>query len=606
MKLRIGGLVLSMSATSALASPQAEVAGVDVGALQPTAEVSARMASVLRPFDADGSGLIDDRGELVEVPCAVWTRIDDELMRSHVLGVWGWYVATEQDGLSLDALGIDPNLKPQVWHQASECGLADVRTGALTRAEIAAAAIARVHDVAGPSDPVAVEGMVAGLLVQEFDGDGDGMVGASELTGVPCGMWRVADRMMATTWGAGLYDAYGLELERDFLGERLQVEPGAREAMRAALLTCGVGPEVLGVPNVRKGTLAGRIRETDASGTSLWETGIKGLLLEQVDLDGSRAIDTTAELQSIGCDAWQALDEAVRDGRPRGLYGVYGLDPDRPYRGEVLGIAADVRAEAAQRAVRCGVRPTSWLSTLPEHEGASTPEPMVDLADAISRVPDPGSRTWLGAIRRMLLDSSDLDASGLLDGGDELRMVGCDAWVALDQALWDQVDTGLIAGFGVAPGEKWTGYALGVDGSVQAIAADVLQGCGLQREAPSSQGESGRSESVVRDIWQIDGHPGTAAFDQGLSAVMLRHFDLDRSGALDRGREVAAVPCRVWIELELSSLEGYGLSVDQVYGLDRRGNFVEGSIGLSPKTRKSALTAVNRCRAEEARAAAER
>ena len=48
------------------------------------------------------------------------------------------------------------------------------------------------------------------------------------------------------------------------------------------------------------------------------------------------------------------------------------------------------------------------------------------------------------------------------------------------------------------------------------------------------------------------------------------------------------------------------MSVDQVYGLDRRASFVEGSIGLSPKTRKSALTAVNRCRAEEARAAAER
>lgn len=61
--------------------------------------------------------------------------------------------------------------------------------------------------------------------------------------------------------------------------------------------------------------------------------------------------------------------------------------------------------------------------------------------------------------------------------------------------------------------------------------------------------------AVVEDLATIQSFPGTSAWDREVAFYLLVSFDLNHSGAIDRRREVNAIPCEVLTHLDTALAE---------------------------------------------------
>jgi hypothetical protein len=89
---------------------------------------------------------------------------------------------------------------------------------------------------------------------------------------------------------------------------------------------------------------------------------------------------------------------------------------------------------------------------------------------------------------------------------------------------------------------------------------------------------------VVEAIAGIEAPPGTEVWDRAVAFELLLAYDRDRSGSLDRRREVDAIPCEVFVRIDTALAERseypglyatYGFPADLVWlghflGFDRR------------------------------------
>lgn len=98
----------------------------------------------------------------------------------------------------------------------------------------------------------------------------------------------------------------------------------------------------------------------------------------------------------------------------------------------------------------------------------------------------------------------------------------------------------------------------------------------------------------------IAGFPDAAssAWDQQVKAELLRAFDADRSGRIERTAELRRIPCDVWQALDhavSTSVEYPGDGVAVIYGFTTDKGWVGHALGIAEKLRPVAADAVEQC-----------
>ena len=70
------------------------------------------------------------------------------------------------------------------------------------------------------------------------------------------------------------------------------------------------------------------------------------MLAAKVDSNGSGTIDNAAEVSSVSCDAWKALDDGVKVKWEYGIRTIYGFKEGYTWIGYAVGFAEAVRSTA--------------------------------------------------------------------------------------------------------------------------------------------------------------------------------------------------------------------------------------------------------------------
>lgn len=90
-------------------------------------------------------------------------------------------------------------------------------------------------------------------------------------------------------------------------------------------------------------------------GSDRWDAAVRPLMVMAYDGDGSGWLDTDAELGSVPCQTWDALDRGIRKKWKSGLRQIYGLKPDLLWVGGSLGIHERMRSSADLQVAACGL-----------------------------------------------------------------------------------------------------------------------------------------------------------------------------------------------------------------------------------------------------------
>jgi hypothetical protein len=96
----------------------------------------------------------------------------------------------------------------------------------------------------------------------------------------------------------------------------------------------------------------------DDQGTGEWRTAVGAVLRRHFDRDGSGELDSAAELASIPCAVWTALDQATLTSTQHRGYSflvVYGFAPEASFVGAPLGLPLAQREPARVAAEACGL-----------------------------------------------------------------------------------------------------------------------------------------------------------------------------------------------------------------------------------------------------------
>ncbi len=105
--------------------------------------------------------------------------------------------------------------------------------------------------------------------------------------------------------------------------------------------------------------------------------------------------------------------------------------------------------------------------------------------------------------------------------------------------------------------------------------------------------------AVVQDLESMD-HPGSGAWDQYVAFRLAVEYDRNRSGDLDKKREIEAISCEVWAALDsqLADTQRYpGLLIP--YGFRSDLDWVGYTIGFDARMRGPAEAAMRQCGIDE-------
>ncbi len=361
-----------------------------------------------------------------------------------------------------------------------------------------------------------------------------------------------------------------------------------------ALLACAL----VWAPPATAGKLADAIKAVPLG--DAFDDEVRALLLS-ADADCSGALDTSAELSAVPCDAWQAVDLSVRaqwDGT--GVRVIYGFEASFLWVGSALGVAESVRVAADDRLAACdiagstssgtaGAAPGSTSVLTRDDRGAATSSGGGDgtLAGVITALPAPKRTEWAAAVRELLVGAYDLDGSGALDTTLEVASLDCATWKALDTAGAARTGgTDLRRAFGFEPDFLWTGGELGFGQGQRAAGRLAAAGCGV---GPTPTDLSASLQALT------DG--GSDAWDRVVGLGLLAAHDADRSGLLDTPAEIRAVPCGVWKAVDDGVRQNWPGSFRQVYGVhpDPQLTWVASALGIDESQRVELDTLLASC-----------
>lgn len=285
------------------------------------------------------------------------------------------------------------------------------------------------------------------------------------------------------------------------------------------------------------------------------------LLVGSFDLDRSGAIDASREVDAIPCEVWVALDGTFQGGLAQ-----FGFaDSAGAYSGNmVFSISEAVRAPASRRAEAClsGAVPVPTTSV----GSASPPRPVVlptevsafvamdAAAEIVARAGRgaPGSAEWAVEVRRGLIPRYDADSSGRIDRRMEVAMIPCAVWQAISST-----HATMLRALGFDDGSNYFGDRIGIDAGVRVDARARVEAC-TASALPSvarrmrSRASVGRSAATPTGNYSpVDALAGLRSLPEeekrfAARTLLMGFYDGDRSGYLDTGRELDAIPCQVW------------------------------------------------------------
>ena len=314
-------------------------------------------------------------------------------------------------------------------------------------------------------------------------------------------------------------------------------------------------------------TSEGHVPAWDARpATAEWDAVVRAWILEQFDANQSGELDQTLEISSVPCEVWTALHVAVEGASGLGLRSAYGLGGTLPYGGAALGIFEPMRQPLDASLVSCGIEPN-----VPPHQRSyvfRAPRYTNPLAIALAALPNGGSAAWRTTARGILLSRHDRDGSGSIDTTAELGRLDCEVWQALDGGI----EGGLRLGLDFEYGEAYRGAELGFDDGLRGDANRAAAWCDL---------------------------PGTWSWMELWGRELLAAFDTDRSGLLDKPREVKGIDCATWFRIDAGIRRRHGVGVRTFSGLldpfEPEMNVAGADLHLHPKMRRVADRFAVRC-----------
>ena len=314
------------------------------------------------------------------------------------------------------------------------------------------------------------DAQVKEVLLPAYDSDGSGSLDAPvEVKGVACDVWQAIDAGVKQQYEAGVYVIYGFSPDTIWVGYTLGFDEGMRAAAGLTAKNClGINDGSGG--GAKGGSIADAIRGLPhEGGGSDWDTAVKPLMLGAYDGNGSGTIDSAAEVASIPCDTWSALNTGVKAGWSSGIYIIYGFKPELTWVGYAIGISEEVRGASAAALRNCSLA----------DEVAPDGPPTGSVADRIAGLSDGGSGTWDDAVKVVLLGAFDKNKSGELDKKGEIDAIPCDVFKTLDQGVRDGWGSGIRSIYGFDEDYIWVGSAIGVSESMRTKVAERATSCGL-------------------------------------------------------------------------------------------------------------------------------
>jgi hypothetical protein len=298
----------------------------------------------LAPHDADGSGLVDEPGELAAMTCPNWRRVARNVARVRQATLPSILRAAEPR--VLETLGLAPELADLAMSRFVDC--ADAPGGDL---DALAADIAALEEGGSPE----WDASVRDLLLDHFDLDiSNNLESLTEVRAIPCGVWASIDVAVREGWHAGLADVYGFRQGLIWVGAVIGLDESMRSAGLHALKTCElVDADDRGAVDPAAAEGVDLLSAVEARpGTERWQAVMRAEVLSY-DLDASGTVDRRTEVAEVPCDLWQALDSGSREGWGQPLAEAFGFTRAKDFEGEVLAIGKGARRHVLKALEQC-------------------------------------------------------------------------------------------------------------------------------------------------------------------------------------------------------------------------------------------------------------
>ncbi|MBT3219079.1 MAG: hypothetical protein HN348_08310, partial [Proteobacteria bacterium] len=555
-----------------------------------SSEWDAEVGNLLVAYhDGDGSGVLDQYGEVEAIDCAAWKAIDKGVSQQWS-GLWGTYGFAPEDSLFIGyAISIDVSVKEAGTAALRRCGLdTAASTDTFVDAEEAdwpdpysggdVAAYVRSLPNAGTSK---WDSYVGVGLVGAYDTNGSGTLDSSSEVGkVHCTVWQVIDDGVKSAFtGYDTVNVYGLDsaMGSTWSGGSLGLSLSVGTQAASAIRQC-TGGEV--APRVGGGDIVAFINGLSDGGSAAWDAQVMAALVEKYDSDGSGMLDSSSEVNRTNCAEWQAIDAGVRSGWGNGLWDIYSFDPsDDMWVGSSLGIDESMSYAAADMIGDCGLG-----------DGGSkvnkVPRSSDNVAATIGNFGDPLSSGWDAAVKELLVVNYDANGSGSLDRSGEVEAVTCDAWQAMHHAgtksSYSSTGFKVLYGF---DGSSYLGGSLGIDLSMVSAVSSALSRC-----VSAYSGDGGTHEitpvrienqgNVAESILNL-GDPLSSSWDSSVKDLLVANYDSNSSGSIDSRNEVENIPCDAWQAVDYAGQQSqYSSSGFKVlYGFDGS-YFLGGNLGV--------------------------
>jgi serine/threonine protein kinase len=316
-------------------------------------------------FDGDGSGLIDGDSEARSVPCDVWDALDDGVKQTYSSGLRSTYGFESGFSWLGHVIGIDESVRATSDAALQSCASGGGLTGSTVGGGTVGASTtgsgvgARIRGLSEEGGSTGWDSAVKPIIVGAFDTNGSGFVDTTaESAAIPCDTWRALDEGVKAKWSYGIRVIYGFQ-GGGWLGNLVGFGESIRSTSDSHASNCGLGTDSgeAASANPAPGDGVGaKIRgRSEEGGSDPWDAAVKPIMVAAYDLNGSGTLDTQAEVSTVSCAAWKALDDGVKVKWGYGIRTIYGFKADMSWVGYAVGFSESVRASADSGAAACGL-----------------------------------------------------------------------------------------------------------------------------------------------------------------------------------------------------------------------------------------------------------
>jgi hypothetical protein len=422
--------------------------------------------------DADGSGILEQSGEVDSIDCGTWRALDDAVRDAWsgdgMFVIYGFEQTHSWTGW---AWGFDASQRHRARQRAGACGIDGDRHDAsqLSRPSDLATTLDRLQALRGAKAAAFADG-AREILLAAYDADRSGTIDTlTELDAVGCDIWASLDASSVQAWGLGLRVIYGFDPEGDWVGDALGFAGELRTAARVATAACEIGDDI--------GDPLPVLRGLPEPGSDPWDAFVWRALVVSHDRNDTGQLDTVEEIGAVSCDAWTLLDARIRERWGGGLLTVYGIETGREWLGKQLGLSRGMRTAAFEAGRGCGLKVDRGDAPVPAAP-SWTPTGATPAARIASIA---GAPNWDELVRDELLGAYDLDRDARIDSGREVKAIPCTAFAAMEQhvsALYG--GSGVRSIYGFRKGRLWNGGVLGFEPKAQRLADKAMLRCGLE------------------------------------------------------------------------------------------------------------------------------